>query len=142
MKAMKAMKAVYLSREDNTALMESKSNLESIGCHREYPKVIVLVRVEIEKALDLAESVQLIDYPFSLDILLNEDWRTSMNNGIESNSQTLGRVIYNAGFQGVLLPSSRSPGGTNLMVFPGKLTKKSVLKVINPESFKQLGQRT
>ena len=71
------------------------------------------------------------------DELLEEDWRKVNDRGYESDSQALGRAVYDSGGEGILIPSARVPGGINLVYFPKSLSKFSKVQILGREELDQ-----
>jgi hypothetical protein len=72
--------------------------------------------------------------------LVAADWRALMSRNVESASQTLGRVAYAAGLQGLKVPSRPDPKGINVLVFPENLTMACRLEVMNADELDNLGR--
>jgi len=51
-------------------------------------------------------------------------------------TQAIGRGCYEAGFEGIVVPSARNPRGKNIVVFPKNLSKASKLQIIAVEDLK------
>lgn len=136
------MKVVYLSHAPETATKEALEHFRYYGLpiSSALPKVIVAVRVKIERSLDLTDPVIAMDLPISLPELLAEDWRAIMAKNVEPASQAVGWAAFAAGFQGVKVPSRPDPTGTNLLVFPQLLVKGNQLEVLNAEELDKLGR--
>jgi len=67
--------------------------------------------------------------------MVSTDWREERANGREALTQAIGRATYEAGYEGLLVPSAAIPNGVNLVVFPENLVGKSILRYINPDEF-------
>ncbi len=136
------MKVVYLSQQPETATKEALEHFRYHGLpiSTALPKVIVAVRVTIERSLDLTDPVIAADLPISILDLLAEDWRALMAKDEEPASQAVGWAAYTAGFQGVKVPSKPDPAGTNLLVFPDLLAKGNRLEVLNADELDKLGR--
>jgi hypothetical protein len=64
--------------------------------------------------------------------LVGADWRACNAAGEEALTQAIGRLAWNAGWEGLVLPSAATPDGVNLVVFPGNLLPpQSYLLIIN-----------
>jgi hypothetical protein len=64
--------------------------------------------------------------------LLGEDWRACNTGGEEALTQAIGRLVWDAGWEGLVAPSAANPDGVNLIVFPGNLLPpRSYLLIIN-----------
>lgn len=98
------------------------------------------MQVKLEQVLDLTESGIANALPEMMPVLLAEDWRAIMSRGEEATSQAIGRAVYAAGLQGILVPSIADPEGVNLLAFPESLARDSVLAVLNSEELDRLGR--
>jgi RES domain-containing protein len=136
------MKVVYLSDTPETATKEALEHFRYHGLpiSSALPKVIIAVRVRIERSLDLTDPAIAVDLPISIPELLAEDWRAMMARNVEPASQAVGWAAFAAGFQGVRVPSRPDPMGTNLLVFPELLVKGSRLEVLNADELDKLGR--
>jgi RES domain-containing protein len=66
------------------------------------------------------------------DQLLGEDWREGNRRGQEALTQAIGRLAWDAEWEGLEVPSAADPDDVNLIVFPGNLlSPESYLLVIN-----------
>jgi RES domain-containing protein len=136
------MKVVYLSHEPETAAKEALEHFRYYGLpiSTALPKVIVAVRVKIERSLDLTAPAIGADLPIPMPELLADDWRALMAKDVEPASQAVGWAAFAAGFQGVRVPSKPDPTGTNLLVFPELLVKGNQLEVLNADDLDKLGR--
>ena len=69
------------------------------------------------------------DYPKlqRLAAMRAEDWKAIQNRGEEALTQALGRACWQAGIEGILVPSAPSPKGVNAVFFPDRLLDTSAL---------------
>jgi len=63
-----------------------------------------------------------------------------MARGEESTTQAIGRAAYAAGVLGLVVPSKPDPKGSNLVIFPERLTSTCRLEVIDADKLKALGK--
>jgi len=140
--APQSMNVVYLSRAPETAVHESNE-------HRRYyrlplweamPKVMVAVRVDTEHVLDLTDPVNSASLPETMPNLMAEDWRAVMGRGDEPTAQAMGRAAFEAGLQGLVVPSKPDPNGANLLIFPDRLGANCRLEVLNAGELEKLGR--
>ncbi len=137
------MNVVYLSLEPETATKESLEHFRYYGLpiSTALPKVIVAVRVKIERSLDLTDPAISAELPIPIRELLAEDWRAMLAKDVEPASQVVGWAAFAAGFQGLRVPSKPDPTGTNLLVFPELLVKGNQLEVLNTDELDKLGSK-
>ena len=65
--------------------------------------------------------------------LLQSRWREEMDKGREALTQAVGHCAFEEGLEGLLVPSTQSRKGVNLIVFPANLQKGSSLTIQNVE---------
>lgn len=137
------MKVVYLGCDPETALKEALEHFRhyALPISAALPKVIVAVRVKVDRSLDLADAAVNADLPVPIADLLAEDWRAMMAKGVEAASQAVGWAAFAAGFQAMRVPSKPAPTGTNILIFPEHLTKGDRLEVLNGDELDKLGRQ-
>ena len=64
----------------------------------------------------------------SRERMVAEDWRRANEKGREALCQAIGRAAFDAGFEGILVPSAQDENGRNLIVFPDQLKPDSGLE--------------
>ena len=133
------MNVVYLSRAPETAAHESNEHYRYYGLplSKGMPKVVVAVRVVVEAILDMTAAA---DFPEPMVNLMAEDWRAVMGRMEEPTAQAVGRAAFTAGLQGLIVPSRPDPNGTNVLIFPERLTADCTLEVLNPDLLENLGK--
>ena len=136
------MSVVYASVEPETALREANEHFRyrNMPVSKGFPKVVVALAVKLERVLNFTDVTLASLMPELMSSLLAEDWRALMARGEMSSSQAMGRAAFEAGLQGLLVPSKPDPTGVNLLVFPELLTKKCRLKVLNGAELDKLGK--
>jgi RES domain-containing protein len=137
-----AFLAVYMSREPETALREANEHYRhyKLPLSQATPRVVVAVELKLEKVLDLTDAGVVTGLPVRLEDLLAEDWREIMTTGAESASQALGRAAFEAGLQGLLIPSKPDPTGQNLIVFRENLAESCRFHLVNADELDKLGR--
>jgi RES domain-containing protein len=127
--------AVYASLNARTALEESIAGYEEYGipAARAMPLVLVALDLDLERTIDLTprafwESAGLVRAK-----VLRESWEDAQDQSLEAVSQCLGRLVFEGDVQGILVPSARVRRAQNVVVFPAKLGRTSVLRVRNVE---------
>lgn len=124
--------AVYGSLGIITATLEAYQEFLHYGFSLSAirPRVIVAARVRVGRVLDLTDAAIRRKIGFTLQELLDEDWRGIQATGEESWTQAIGRGARAAGFEAILASSARHRGGKNLVVFPDRLMTGSRLKLL------------
>jgi RES domain-containing protein len=129
---------IYTSTDPQTALAETFQNFASFGFAKAKvrPKLLVGLEIKIAAILDLCDPRIRRRLMLSLGDLAQPWWPVQEAGG-EALTQALGRAAYEAGFEGVRLPSARQKGGINLNVFPGKLRAGSRVVVLAGRDLRQ-----
>jgi RES domain-containing protein len=126
--------AVYSSLEIQTAIEEALSHHRYFGLAVEtaLPRVLVSIRVRLQRVLDLTNQRPRRSLGIKREQIMQEDWRACNGRREESLAQALGRLAWEAEWEGLLVPSAANPRGANLIVFPGNLIPpESYLLIIN-----------
>jgi RES domain-containing protein len=134
--------SVYASLERWTATEEALAHHRYFGFPEEtaLPWVMVATRVNLQRVLNLADQKPRRSLGVNRGRLTGEDWRARNARGREALTQAIGRLAWEAGWEGLLVPSAADPGGVNLVVFPGNLVPPdSYLPIVNRD---QLPPRT
>jgi RES domain-containing protein len=117
-----------------TAAEEALSHHRYFGFSEEtaLPRVMVAIRVALQKVLNLTDQRPVRVLGISRRRLIGEDWRARNANGVEALTQAVGRLAWEDEWEGLLVPSSADAGGVNLIVFAGNLLPPvSYLLIIN-----------
>lgn len=125
--------AVNLSTAQEAAIAESGASFTyyNFAPSDVRPKVIVAVRANFSKVLDLVTPKGLRTKTWlELDKLLAEDWHKVNDAKHESQSQAFGRAAHAIGAEALLVPSARVPGGMNLVYFPQSLARGSKVEIL------------
>jgi RES domain len=69
----------------------------------------------------------------SRDRMLAEPWWFLQDQGREALTQALGRLAREHGFVALLVPSAARPRGTNVVVYPDRITANDRLAIVNAE---------
>jgi RES domain-containing protein len=110
---------VYVAFSDATALAEARANHLYYGLDPAdaLPRTIVAVDVELSRVLDLTDGKVRRTLGVSATRMRGDDWRKLNRRGAESLTQAIGRVAYENGLEGLLVPAC--DGGRNVVWFPG-----------------------
>ncbi len=93
------------------------------------PRVVVSVRLKLNKILDFVVHTALAD-ELDLADVLEENWRLVNNGGDESLGQALGRAAHDLGIEGFIVPSAKIDDGVNIAVLPEALGPHSHMEVV------------
>jgi RES domain-containing protein len=129
----KSFPTVYSSLDPHTALDEVLAHFRyyKIPVESAMPRVTVSVRVRLGRVLDLANGKTRSALRVSERRMLDEPWREEQKAGREALTQALGRLAYELGWEGLLVPSAARKEGMNLIVFPANLYQRGCLEIIN-----------
>ena len=114
-----AQRTLYLSLDRATATAELDSWHEYYGIPDTafQPRVLAAVAVSVGLLLDLAAPATLAELGLT-SAQVAEEWRPISDNRAVAPTQTFGRLVYEAGFEGIYFPSARRETGLNLALFP------------------------
>jgi RES domain-containing protein len=128
-----AFAAVYTSLSDGSALAESKAHFLYYGWDtaNALPLTLVAADVQLKKVLDLTGGHIRQALQVSATRMRSDDWRKLNRRGNESLTQTIGRIAYGAGLEGLVVPAC--DGERNLVWFPGNLLTGSRVKIRNAD---------
>lgn len=99
----------------------------------ELPKTTVAVDVELLQVLDLTDGEIRQAVGISHSVLTRTDWKSIQANGEEAITQVIGRLVKEAGFEAMLVPSSVWKHGRNLDIFPDNLLPSSEVSIVNKQ---------
>jgi len=125
---------VYTSLTPETATREALAHFRHYHLPVEdaLPRVLAAARTVLKRVLDLTDAKVRKVLHVSRADLVEADWRAAVAAGEEALPQALGRLAWNAKWEGLLVPSAADPAGTNLIIFKGNLDEPdSYLIVIN-----------
>ena len=128
-----SFRTVYTSLDLQTALAESLAHCRYYGLPLETitPRVFIAIRLRVQRILDLTQGSIRKTLKTSLRSLCEEAWRDLQEQGREARTQALGRIAYEAEWEGLLVPSTAHRGGANLVIFPANLLAGSWMEIVN-----------
>lgn len=130
---------VYSNLDIQTAVAEALAHHRYYGfaVEKALPRVLVSIQVRLQRVLNLTDRRVGRILGVTRGHLVGEDWRARNSSGEEALTQALGQVAWDAGWEGLLLPSAVSSDGANLVVFPGNLLpRRSYLLIINRDQLR------
>jgi RES domain-containing protein len=101
---------------------------ENIPEWQAMPLVVRALRVTLTLALDLTDGATRRSIRVSEQRMTSVPWTEDNLGGREALPQAIGRSAFEAGFQGLLVPSAALPHATTIVVFPGNLDATSSLE--------------
>ena len=130
-----AFRAVYASRDEETALDEARQqNLrQGVPPWMALPLVLTALEVDLYPALDLTDGRVRRALRVSRARMLAEPWWLLQDRGREALTQALGRLARDQGFAALVAPSAARPRGTNVVIYPDRIVAGSRLAVVNPD---------
>ena len=129
-----SFRTVYTSFDLQTALDEALSHFRhyDLPLAQAMPRVLVALEARLQRMLDLTRGTVRRVLGVSGRRLAAEPWREEQEAGREALTQAVGRLAYEADWEGLLVPSAARSGGLNLIIFPANLDPPgSWLRVIN-----------
>lgn len=120
--------AVYLALDTTTAIEEYRQSQTVLP-----PGMIAQYRIELAGVVDLSAGYE----AGGLFDPLWEEWsipwkQYAFIDRIEPPTWLMGDLALAAGYAGLLFPSTRNPGGTNLVVYTAHLQRSDVFSVHDP----------
>lgn len=100
--------AIYTSRERETALAEAEYYIAAQPLRPKAKRVLYTIRVSLKNVLDLTGPGLLDRLGITTDILQGDD---------QSPCRLIGGAVHWLGHDGLLVPSARRAGGTNLVIY-------------------------
>lgn len=130
-----AFRALYASLEEATALHEARQQNLRLGVPpwMALPLVMTAVEVDLHPVLDCTDGRVRQTLQVSRDRMLAEPWWLLQDQGREALTQALGRLAREHGFVALLVPSAARRRGTNVVVYPDRITANDRLAIVNPE---------
>lgn len=128
----KSFATVYTSLTPETALAEYLAQARHFGFpdSTAMPYVMAGLEVALQKVLDLTDGAVRKALGVSLARMTDKSWRAAKKH--ESLTQAVGRLCFEAEFEGILVPSSALPGSANLLIFPGNLVAPAgYVRIVN-----------
>lgn len=132
----KGIAVVYAADSPETAMAESLAHFRyfSIPVHSAMPRVFVAIAMKLTRVVDLRESSVRQRVLVSHDTMTTIDWRKEVKAGHFPVTQAIGQAAFEAGVEGLVVPSAAQPEGFNVLAFPKNLKKGSKLKILNADS--------
>lgn len=130
-----SFRTIYTSLEPQTALEEAFGQVRYYGLPpaAAFPRVLVSLKVHLQQVLDLTNGDLRNSLRVSRERLLTEPWREMQDRGEEALTQAIGRIAWQALWEGLLVPSAAHSAGRDLVIFPANLLPGSWLQIVNPE---------
>lgn len=130
-----SFRAVNLSTTQEAAVAESNGNFAHYNLQCDIrPKVVVGVQLSLRKVLDLVSPKGIVSENWvRIGALLSEDWREANDFGCEAITQALGRAAHDCGADGLLTPSARISGATNIVFFLESIIADASVKILGQD---------
>lgn len=127
---------VYASLSPETAMAESLAHFRYYGIPltAAMPRLFVAIEVRFSWVLDLREGSIRQRIGVSHRRMLDAPWRSPSPPGLLPITQAIGRAAFEAGLEGLLVPSVAHRKGGNLVVFPTHRKPSSLLRLAQPET--------
>jgi RES domain-containing protein len=126
--------AVYGSLTPEIAMAEALEHYRYYGLDpwQMGRRVFCPLRVKASAVLDLTEGGLRRRLRVSLHRMRVEDWRSSMAAGRQALTQAIGDAAFEAGLEGLVVPSKPVAGGANLVLFPTNLRSPGRILELKP----------
>jgi RES domain-containing protein len=120
--------ALYLALEPETALAEFSQSEPVFG-----PGTIACYQIQLASVLDFSAGYSPAWDPLWLE--WDCAWkRLAFIEDIEPPTWLMADEVIDNGASGLLFPSTKRPGGTNLVIYPDRLRESDSVQVHDPES--------
>ncbi len=106
------------------------SRYYSLPVHTSMPRTFVAMAFSLTSVIDLTDGELRQILRISENRLLDCDWHASETTPV---TQEVGRAIYSAGLEAILVRSAADRTGRNLVIFVDNLCATSTLEVVSPE---------
>ena len=128
-------RTVYASLTPEAATAEALAHNRHYGIpdYQQLPRVLVSLEVSLAQVLDLTDAHVRRRVKTSLVRMMAEDWRAAQDAGQEALTQAIGRAAFEAGYEGMLVPSRSVRSAVNIALFVEQLKPTSRLDVLNPD---------
>jgi len=126
-----AFEAFYLADTQETALYETQAIFNFAGRVvgvRQPPRVMLSLEYDLHDIVDLRAPTTLVSLGVTLDEL-KEPWKLAQAENRPVVTQRIGAAARAVDVEALLVPSARVAAGSNLVVFPDRLRKKSSVNV-------------
>ena len=122
--------AVYGSMNPELAMTECLAHNRRfiIPEWKAMPRVFRALTIKVSRVADLTDGRVRQALRMSADRMIQDAWWLSQADGAESLTQAVGRAAFNAGLEGLIVPSAVSPNEANMVVFPANLHSHSLLR--------------
>jgi RES domain-containing protein len=131
--------AIYGSRSPQAALGEVAATARRVGVplKQRTPLVMVAIRVRLSAILDVANGAVRRLLNVSKDRMVSVNWDAEQRAKREAVTQTIGRLAFEEGLEGLVVPSTRLRNESNLVIFPQRLRSGSRVEIVNEEELPQ-----
>jgi RES domain-containing protein len=111
----RSVATVYTSHDIQTAVAEALAHHRYYGFTVEtaLPRVLVSIQIRLQRVLKLTDPKVRRILGVTRDQLLGEDWRERHRRGEEALTQAIGRLAWDAEWEGLEVPSAADPAGVN-----------------------------
>lgn len=123
--------AVYGAATPELAMAETlaMSRYYGLPIHQAMPRIFVAIDVRVSSIIDLTDGSLRQRLKVSESRMLKADWRKETSLGLVPLTHLIGKAVFDAGFEGLLVHSSTGVDGKNLVIFPENLRANSHLQV-------------
>lgn len=131
---LKLMPAIYFATTPATATAEADAEATRLGWPPGslVPKTRVTFNLNLQGVLDLTDANTLKALKVRKKDLITCDWAAEQAAGREALTQAVARAAFENSIEGLLVPSVRTPGGKNVVVFPPHMPPASTINPHDP----------
>ena len=98
------------------------------------PRVFLAIEMTLECVVDLNESNVRQRLQVSNHTMITVDWRKEVKAGLLAVTQAMGQTAFEAGIEGLIVPSAARSDGFNVLTFPENQKAGSKMQILNTDS--------
>lgn len=124
-------RAVYGSLAPETAMAEALANYRDydIPVFEAMPLAFVAIEVALQRVLDLASSRVQVALGCTHAQFFRTNWRADSKDKVETLTQAIGRIAFEAKLEAILVPSARVRNAVNIVLFPTRRQRGSSCRI-------------
>jgi RES domain-containing protein len=122
---------LYASLAAETAIAESLGTSNGFGVPpaQARPRVFAVFNFELQHVLDVSSAKVIAALGIDYDVILGEDWKARQDAGVESLSQSIGRIAWQLRLEGIVVPSAVARHERNIALFPSRRRRGSSWRI-------------
>jgi len=125
----------YGSMTPEAAMAETLAHIRHYGLPPQsaMPRTFVAIEVKLSAVLDLTDGKNRQLLGVSTKRMTEADWRAEVHQGLTPITHAVAQAAFDAGLEGLLVPSAATPEETNLVHFVENLLSGSKIEIVSPD---------